>query len=434
MIFLNDNFIDIDALSRQMLMYFNIPLQQFERLDIADDFGILKCYITLKASEMFCPICKRKMIGNGTYKRKVIIPNKAFENMSVYFNIRRYRCNNCKLSISDNYNLAPSKQVMSYSLIQQVMSLLSSSSETFKSCANICGISDNTVIRIFDRHCHIPRTHFPEAMCIDEVYTKNNNFKAKYSCLLYDFHNKTLIDVLPSRRKEYLSYYFSNISTFERNKVKYICMDMYRPYYLIAKRYFKKATICVDSFHVVKHLNDDLNKIRIRITKRYDPTSIEYYLLNKFNYLLFDRGIILNGKPKFNRKLNQYLNYEQILRMILSIDEDLDKGYYLKELYSTFNIEASHQEAKDKLDDIINEFKLADIYEYTEFIRLLNNWHDEIINSFIRYKGKRINNGIAEAINERVSTIIYNTKGIKNNKRRRKRIMYVVNKTEFTLY
>ena len=73
-------------------------------------------------------------------------------------------------------------------------------------------------------------------------------------------------------------------------------------------------------------------------------------------------------------------------------------------------------------------------YEYTELITLLKNWKEEIINYFITIKEKRINNGVAESINQNVATIIYNTKGIRNNIRRRKRIMYSINKEGFNLY
>ena len=64
---------------------------------------------------------------------------------------------------------------------------------------------------------------------------------------------------------------------------------------------------------------------------------------------------------------------------------------------------------------------------------MLKNWKEEIVNSFIQIDGKRINNGIAESINETVSLITYITKGIRNTERRRKRIMYSINKNGFNL-
>ena len=91
-------------------------------------------------------------------------------------------------------------------------------------------------------------------------------------------------------------------------------------------------------------------------------------------------------------------------------------------------------EARDNYDVLLNDFISANIYEYAEFVTLLKNRKEEIINSFTTIKGRRINNGIAESINQNIAAIIYNTKGIRDNIRRRKRIMYSINKDGFNLY
>ena len=208
---------------------------------------------------------------------------------------------------------------------------------------------------------------------------------------------------------------------------------MYRPYKDIAHIYFKKAIICVDSFHVVKHLNDDLSKLKIRIMKQYDSYSNEYYLLKSWKNLLFDRTLDFNNEGKYNKKLKRYINYKQLLEEILDIDSDLNKAYVLKEKYMIFNSTCTLEEAPQKLDNLISKFIKSNIPEYAEFSDLLITWRNEIINSFTVYKGRRINNSVAESLNSVAKTILNNTKGIRNHERRRKRIMYVVNKSGFIL-
>lgn len=56
-------------------------------------------------------------------------------------------------------------------------------------------------------------------------------------------------------------------------------------------------------------------------------------------------------------------------------------------------------------DALLNNFIQADIREYDEFITLLKNWRNEIINSFIRINGRRINNGVAESINQNIAAL-----------------------------
>ena len=121
----------------------------------------------------------------------------------------------------------------------------------------------------------------------------------------------------------------------------------------------KKAVICADSFHVIKQLNDSLSKLRVRIMKRYNPDSIEYYLLKKWKFLLFNRSIDLDNKSKFNKRLNRSINYRQLLDMILAIDPDLEIAWRLKERYTMFNATASYETAPQLLEDLIRDFVLA---------------------------------------------------------------------------
>jgi len=410
--------------------FLNLSLSDIESVDLTSDSSIVT--VILKSKKNTCEFCGSKSVkGNGYYSRTVKVPVTPLNSSNVVLKVKRFRCNDCHHSFSDSKLLAPANHTVSYATVHQVMDLLKSPAMTFKQAATLCGISESTVVRIFDRHCHIPRLSFPEVVCIDEVYTKNSSFDSKFSCIFYDFFNQSIIDILPSRRKRELHNYFTFIPKKELDKVKYVCMDMYKPYKDICSIYFKKATICVDSFHVVKHLNDDLNQIRIRISKRYPSDSYEYYLLKHFRFLLFDRSVDLDNKARWNKKFNRFLNYRQLLDMILSIDIDLYNGFLLKEYYFSFNNSSS--DFDKSFDSLLDEFIKAGIPEYEEFIGLLQNWRTEIINSFTYYRGKRINNSVAESINSQVKLVLYNSKGIRNSERRRKRIMYSINKSGFLL-
>lgn len=401
---------------------------------VYDNENQLSLFVRLKRKTHHCPICDNKnIISNGYYKRTIKVPLSILNNAKIILKVRRYRCLNCNHTFNETLQLTPAYKTISYSSMMKIMDLLKSPNITFKNVSELVGISESSVIRIFDKHCHITRGRFPEVLCIDEVFTKNSTFDSKFSCVFYDFFNKSIIDVTPSRRKNYLHMYFQKIPLNERNSVKYVCIDMYLPYKQLIKIYFKKAIICVDSFHVIKHLNDDLQKIRIRIMKQFNTDSTEYYLLKHWKNLLFDRQINLDNPGKYNKKLKRVVTYRQLLEMILNIHQDLRNGYSLKEKYTIFNTVSTVDQAKENIDKLIEEFIKADIYEYQEFTTLLTNWKSEIVNSFIIYKGKRINNSIAESINSQISVILFNTKGIRNDERRKKRIMYAINKTGFSI-
>ena len=427
----------MDLIANQILMrILGLRNEEIERIDgIAEDKTV-KITVTLaKREKECCPVCGSIGISsNGFYTKRIILSDENFRDTKVFLRVRRYLCRDCKSGFSDGRNLSPTNSSVSYAVIMKLMDLLKDPHLTFKSAAALCGISESTAIRLFERHCHIQQVHWPEAVCMDEVYAKNTDFDSKYICIFYDFQRHTILDILLDRKKDYLYYYFSSKEkSGELLNVKYVCMDMNMTYRYIAKKYFKKAVICADSFHVVKQLNDSFSKVRIRIMKRYDSSSTEYYLLKHFRFLLLRRDINLDNKARWNKKLGQYINYRGLLERILSIDEELDKAFHIKELYINFNISSSYLEAKRDIDAIIDRFRREDIPEYREFTSMLYRWKEEILNSFLLFKGKRLNNGVAENINSTVSLILYNTKGIRNHERRRKRIMYSVNKTGFLL-
>ena len=420
-----------DDIERIICSFLNLKENEVERIDcLYDDFYV---YLSRRKYEC-CPVCGGiRIYSKGFYRRNIVIPASALNSYNVHLEVRRYICMDCRYSFSDSKELSPANKKISYATIMNVMEMLKNPRCTFVDAARVNGISDSSVVRIFDEHCHIERESFPEVLCMDEVYTKSNDFKAKYSCIFYDFMKQSLVDVTPSRKKDYLYYYLNSIPKEEKDNVKYVCIDMYQPYKQVIRSYFKKSSICVDSFHVIKTLNEDLKKIRIRIMKKYDTDSIEYYLLKHFNYLLMDRTVKLDNKPRYNKKLDRYVNLNGLLEMILSIDDELSRAYYLKERYIVFNRDSSYEEAREGFDEILGEFIAADIKEFKDFITALKNWKEEILNSFIRYKGRRINNGVAEGINATISLLLFNTRGIRNNRRRRKRILYAVNKTGFRL-
>ena len=256
----------MDNLDHLIANLLNISSNDIESILSNIDNGTTNIFLTLKKSVHHCPFCNSsKLRSKGFFSKKLFIPNLPFENVIVHQRIRRLYCLDCLHSFSDRHYMAPINHSVSYATLMTLMKLLLNPKMTFKSAAELTHLSESIVIRLFDKYCHIKRYSFPKAICIDEVYTKNSDFKSKYSCIFYDFYNHTIIDVIPCRRKDYLHSYFQKISRSELDNVSYVCIDMYETYRTITQLYFKKAIICVDSFHVIKHLNDDLSKLRVRI-------------------------------------------------------------------------------------------------------------------------------------------------------------------------
>ena len=159
-----------------------------------------------------------------------------------------------------------------------------------------------------------------------------------------------------------------------------------------------------------------------------------YWLLKKYwKFLLIDTSKLSYNTIKTS-KTGQYLNPRQIISYMLDISPELKLAYELKEEYRVFNSTATIDNAEKWLDELIIKFKSSNIKEYIPFWKLLQNWHNEIINSFNRINGYRISNGPIERVNRTIKNIIEIGFGSTNFVRMRNRIMYCVNDNASVLY
>lgn len=161
---------------------------------------------------------------------------------------------------------------------------------------------------------------------------------------------------------------------------------------------------------------------------KFPKKSVEYYLLKKFNWTLF-KDEVRENESKWNKKLHRYINYPQILDLILGISDELRTAYDLKSDYVYFNKHSNLENAENDLWKHIEEMKKSNIQEILKLKKTLINWSQEIINSFTFIDGRRITNGIMESKNGIAKEIKNNAKGYKNFLRYRNRCLYCMNKT-----
>lgn len=90
---------------------------------------------------------------------------------------------------------------------------------------------------------------------------------ASYLCVLIDNDYFSLVDILTSRSKYELNNFLSQRPLEERKRVKYVTIDMWKPYKEMALKWLPNMTVAIDPFHVIEHLSFDFTKIRIRVMK-----------------------------------------------------------------------------------------------------------------------------------------------------------------------
>ena len=347
-------------------------------------------------------------------------------NTVIELKTKRYNCNECGKSFISKQSFASKRARVSLETVRTILEALMKYTCTFEHAGKIAHVSNTTAKNIFDQYVNPKRKILPEVLTMDEVYNKDQ-FSAPYSCVLFDFMNMKMIDVIQDRSKASLSKYFMKISKEERSRVKYVVIDMWEPYVDVAKYFFDNPVIIVDSFHVIKEMNDALDKLRCRIMNTFQTGTEEYYLLKKYNYLLFESHPIWEEKS-YNARFKKTVNEYDVTKMILSLDKELEIAYQFCSSYRYFNAKASYEKAREEFLNFATDANVARIEEFRPILRMLQNWEEYIINSYMIINGRRLSNGPIEGCNSQIKKLMRISNGLEHPLRFRNRLMHCYNK------
>ncbi|VTS76038.1 transposase [Enterococcus hirae] len=187
------------------------------------------------------------------------------------------------------------------------------------------------------------------------------------------------MDILPTRKLPYLTNYFLNCTNPEA--VEYLVTDINAAYFQLTKRVLPNAKLVIDRFHVVKHMNQAFNDLRIREMKvlREVSHSREAEKLKKnWRFLLKNRENINHYEYKtwrsFRAPKYPLLTEAMMIDRLLAFSTPLKEAYTVfHELTEAFRLKDSNlffsllKELPETLDDRFRS-KLQNLLSYEEGI------------------------------------------------------------------
>ena len=453
---LSDEQLDILAL-------FNVDPDIVEDVFFWNSDGQAFGRILLLPQPVNCPSCHNEDLKIKGYEIKRINYGVLTDRkLILLYKARRYRCPVCGRTFYEPNPFCFKAMKISAMTVHNVLRDLRKQSETFTSVAQRYHISPTSAASIFDQHVQMDRLPLPEKLIVDEAYAfVHKGEKSKYVFTMLDYETQEPIDMLPSRRLNYLKSYFLKIPKEERDRVRMIATDMNAEYRILIHDIFPKAIHCADKFHVVQEMSRKTDTVRIRVMRSVhkhirgtSQLTAEYYLLKEFHWMIFKRSDALDsdGKPLFdpnrprrmNRKLQRMLNYYDIRQLIEAIHPDLKAAWRLKDELTDFYDDNTYETAPQALRELIQMFSSSGMTEMTHFGRTLRSWNTEIINSFIivgkSYRvdketgqvvisDRKLNTGLMENRNSIIKTIKKNANGYTNWDRFRNRCLYVLRRS-----
>lgn len=143
-------------------------------------------------------------------------------------------------------------------------------------------VSTNSTNRILDEISNdtIVKNNglLPEIFGIDE-FSATKDTISKLAFIIVNQTNKNIFDINNSRKSLDIDKYFRNYPKKERDNVKFITLDLYKPYYKLMHSLFRNAILIPDRFHIVIQVRNALDKTRIKlcIKSNHNYTKLKKY-------------------------------------------------------------------------------------------------------------------------------------------------------------
>lgn len=250
------------------LMLLGIKDYDIEGIEDVFDKGKHHKCISLKYSgevPAVCPTCNNPLYKHG--KRNLRVNDTPLQGCPVVLDIEipRMRCRNAEnkhVWSPTLYNVDEKHKMTKRALLALTEHSMRT---TFEDASLDFVLSPNTVKNVFvdflnDNKKNL-RFKTPAFIGIDEIKVK----KLGELTVITDIEHRTLYDILQGRNQKTLTDYFMDLR--DRDKVQWVCSDMYRPFEKSISEALPNAQWAIDHFHVVMKANEAVDTVRREIQK-----------------------------------------------------------------------------------------------------------------------------------------------------------------------
>lgn len=219
----------------------------------------------------------------------------------------------------------------------------------------------------------------------------------QYITVVLNGETGDLLHCHEGRKKESLKAFFNKLTEEQKASIDVVCIDRSGAYQACIEEEVPHADIAFDKFHLVKNLNDEIDKIRReewnRLRKEKDEEGADIIKGNRYNLL---------RRPEKNTHEQQ-----ERLNELLKENRSLSIAYVLLEDFRDALSQRYVRHAKTALEMWIDTASGCGVEKLTAFAGKVSKASSNILNA-IRHK---ISNGLLEGFNNLISRIIHRANG-----------------------
>ena len=332
---------------------------------------------------------------------------------------QRFFCKYCESTFIATTNVVDfHKQISNNTKTSIKLELMKKGSE--KDIARRNNVSTCTVNRILDdiSKDKLVKNNgvLPTIMGIDEFKATNDTI-SKMAFIIVDQNKRNIFDINNSRLSNDINKYFKRYSKQERDKVQFITMDLYKPYYKLMSNLFKNAILIADRYHIVIQSRNALDNTRIKLCNKNNPN---YKKLKKYWKLILKKEEELDDKnKKYNKHFKKEVTQKDIVTYLVNTNEQLYNDY---QVYQGIEKAITTKDKELFFKIVDNNIKNKKISKKMK--KALKTYKDMkiFINNALDYE---YSNGIVEGINNVIKQAKHTACGYKKFDHLKARVMLI---------
>ena len=233
-----------------------------------------------------------------------------------------------------------------------------------------------------------------------------------YVSVMTDITGSRVVEVVQGRDLKAANQLWKSIPESARKNIKAVATDMWRAFITSTKIFARQAALVFDRFHVSKHLNEAVDKVRRKENKALMQSGDERLKGTKQLWLFNHENIHPEKRESFDQ-----LRREEL---------ETGKAWSIKEAFRHFWDYKYRGPAEKFFDFWCNWASRCRLKPMEEKAKMLKSHKDGIMN----YCKHRITNAKAEGFNSKIQCTKYSARGLRSFESYRTRILFFCGKLD----
>ena len=245
----------------------------------------------------------------------------------------------------------------------------------------------------------------PKVIGIDEISIRKGH---TYKIIVSDLEKGRPIWIGgKDRSEESMNEFYNSLTPSKSGQIRLAVMDMWKAFEKAAKKNIPQAAILYDKFHVIRHFQEALDKIRKNEYYRVNGNERKFIKGQKYNLLSHKENLDADGKKS--------------LRILLKANKRLNTAYILKESFGQLWDYESETWARKFYNNWKDSLKWQRLKPFEEFTKLIDRHWDGIA-AYCKPENK-VALGFVEGLNNKIRVIQRRAYGIRDEEYLRLKIL-----------